>query len=228
MIARLYKSLQVTICPFSLPLVVVMHVVGIVGLLSPYQELFRLLTPLNLVASAFLLWINHADRSASFLLFAFIVFVLGFAVEVVGVQYGFIFGQYTYGSTLGPKVFGVPVIIGLNWLLVIYCIGVLTESLTLPVLPKILLGAFLAVLMDTLIEPVAIRFDFWGWQNGVVPLQNYIGWFIVSAAMLAFFHAFKIKAENKLALPYYFVQLFFFLILASAKSVTAFFGLILY
>mgnify|MGYP000848338629 CR=1 FL=1 len=228
MIARLYRGLRVTITPYSVPVVVAMHLVGIIGLLSPFQDYFRLLTPFNLVVSAFLLWLNHADRSTSFLMFALTVFTLGFGVEFLGVQYGFIFGHYSYGSTLGPKLFGVPIIIGLNWLLVIYCIGVLTESLTLRTLPKILLGAFLAVLMDTLIEPVAIRFDFWSWKGGVVPMQNYIGWFIVSAAMLTFFHVYRVKSENKLALPYYFVQLFFFLVLASAKSVTSFFGIILY
>lgn len=228
MIARFYQGLQASLLSYSIPLVVIMHMVGIVGLLSPFQEFFRLLTPFNLAVSAFLLWLNHADRSLSFFMFALTVFTLGFGVEFLGVQYGFIFGDYSYGSTLGPKLFGVPVIIGLNWLLVIYCIAVLTDSLAIHILPKILLGAFLAVLMDALIEPVAIRFDFWSWKGGVVPVQNYIGWFIVSMAMLFFFHLYRVKSENRLALPYYFVQLFFFLVLASAKSVFSFLGVILY
>lgn len=212
----------------SLSILVVMHIVGIVGLLTPFQEYFRLLTPFNLLTSGFLLWLNHGERSLSFFKFALTVFVLGFGVEFLGVQYGFLFGSYTYGATLGPKLFGVPVIIGLNWLLVVYCIAVLTGSLPIPVFAKIFLGSFLAVLIDSLIEPVAMRFDFWSWKNGVVPVQNYIGWFIVSAIMLFFFHAFKVKAENKLALPYYFIQLFFFLILATSPGITTFLVAILY
>ncbi len=222
MIARIYQGLQATLTQYSMSILIVMHVIGIVGLLTPFQEYFRLLTPFNLLTSGFLLWLNHGDRSLSFFMFALTVFVLGFGVEFLGVQYGFLFGSYSYGTTLGPKLFGVPIIIGLNWLLVVYCIAVLTGSLNIPAYGKILLGAFLAVLMDTLIEPVAMRFDFWSWKYEVVPVQNYIGWFIVSAAMLFFFHLYKVKTENKLALPYYFIQLFFFLILALIPKITNF------
>ena len=228
MIARIYQGLQTTITEYAMLILVMMHLVGIVGLLTPFQEFFRLLTPLNLLTSGFLLWLNHGDRSRSFFMFALTVFILGFGVEFLGVQYGFLFGSYSYGATLGPKLFGVPVIIGLNWLLVIYCIAVLTGSLNIPAFGKIILGALLAVLMDTLIEPVAMRFDFWSWKNGIVPVQNYIGWFIVSAAMLFFFHVYKVKSENKLALPYFFIQLFFFLILTSAPRVTTLVVAILY
>jgi putative membrane protein len=40
-------------------------------------------------------------------------------LEVVGVKTGLIFGEYKYGSTLGIKLFEVPLIIGFNWVFVI-------------------------------------------------------------------------------------------------------------
>jgi putative membrane protein len=76
---------------------------------------------------------------------------------------------------------------------------------------KILLGSTLAVLMDTLIEPVAMQYDFWSWNSNQIPIQNYIGWFATSLIMFRLYYLFKAKADNRLALGYYFIQLFFFL-----------------
>jgi uncharacterized membrane protein len=217
MMIRIYRGIYTTLYSYSVELLLLMHVAGIIGLLSPLHEYFRLLTPFNLLVSGFLLWLNHHDRSRSFLMFAGIVFVLGFMVELIGVHTGVIFGSYVYGVTLGPKLFNVPIIIGLNWLLIIYSIGVLTGSISMPVWLKILLGATLAVFIDMLIEPVAIKFDFWSWDGGEVPVRNYFGWFFLSAIMLSLFHLFKVKTDNKAALPYYFIQLFFFLMLMTLK-----------
>jgi bisanhydrobacterioruberin hydratase len=214
---RIYRGIYSTLYSYSIQLLIIMHVVGIIGLLSPLQEYFRLLTPFNLLVSAFLLWLNHHDRSRSFLIFAGSVIVLGFLVEVIGVQTGVIFGSYSYGATLGPKLLGVPIILGLNWLLIIYSIGVLTGTIVMPSWLRIFLGATLAVFIDMVIEPVAISYDFWSWDGGDVPYRNYLGWFVTSVIMLTLFRAFKVKAENKVALPYYFIQLFFFLILFSLK-----------
>jgi putative membrane protein len=211
MIARIYRGVSSWLHAYSLHLLISMHLVGIAGLLSPVQEYFRLLTPFNLMVSAFLLWIHHTDRSRNFILFSVSVFMLGFLVEFIGVNTGMIFGAYRYGASLGPKIFNVPVIIGLNWLLIIYCIASLVDSIRMATWKKILLGSTLAVLMDTLIEPVAMQYDFWSWNSNQIPIQNYIGWFATSLIMFRLYYLFKAKADNRLALGYYFIQLFFFL-----------------
>jgi uncharacterized membrane protein len=41
--------------------------------------------------------------------------VPGYAVEVLGVHTGVPFGSYAYSSTLGPRLFGAPPLIGLAW-----------------------------------------------------------------------------------------------------------------
>ena len=53
------------------------------------------------------------------LIFAFI-FLAGFVVEMIGTNSGLIFGGYTYGPTLGLKVGETPVLMGLNWIMMIY------------------------------------------------------------------------------------------------------------
>ncbi len=213
MLRNYYFRFSSLVTPYSIWIVVLIHLVGIIGMLSPFQEYFRLLTPLNLLLSATILWANHRHRHLEVFWYSLFVFVLGFMIEFLGVRYGIIFGPYTYGNTLGPKLFNVPIIIGLNWLLVMYCIASLTDNLKIPILLKIIAGATLAVAVDWLIEPVAMHFDFWSWKDGVVPVQNYIGWFFTSIIMQSGYHILKVKADNKLALPYYFTQLFFFLIL---------------
>jgi putative membrane protein len=213
MFRNYYLKFSSLITPYSIWIVGLLHVVGVIGMLSPFHEYFRLLTPLNLLTSALILLVNHRERNREMLWYSIFIMALGFLVEYIGVRFGIIFGSYAYGATLGPKLFNVPVIIGLNWLLVMYCIATLTDSLKIPTLLKIAAGTILAVSVDWLIEPVAMHFDFWTWKDGIVPFQNYVGWFFTSMVMQSGYHLLKVKAENKLALPYYFAQLFFFLIL---------------
>jgi putative membrane protein len=73
--------------------------------------------------------------------------------------------------------------------------------------------------MDWLIEPVAIRYDFWSWDYETIPLQNYAGWLITSAVMLGAYYLLKVEAKNRLALPLYIVQASFFTLLQLANRV---------
>lgn len=213
MLRQYYVRVSTRLTSHSLWIVIFIHIAGILGLLSPFQHYFRLLTPFNLILSGWVLWVNHQENQSRLMRFSVAVFLSGFIVELVGIHTGFIFGLYSYGETLGLTLWGVPVIIGLNWLLVMYCVATLTDSLKVPVIFKVLIASLLAVAIDWLIEPVAMHFDFWNWENGIVPVQNFIGWFLTSVWMQTLYHLLKVKAENRLALPFYFIQLFFFLIL---------------
>ena len=53
------------------------------------------------------------------------------------------------------------------------------------------------VLLDLMIEPVAIRLDFWHWQAEVIPLQNYLMWFLVALLMnwILTFNKFKFNMK---------------------------------
>jgi putative membrane protein len=53
------------------------------------------------------------------------------------------------------------------------------------------------VLLDFMIEPVAIRLDFWHWQSGIIPLQNYLMWFLVAVLMnwILVFNQFKFNLK---------------------------------
>jgi putative membrane protein len=188
-----------------------MYLAGLLGLQIPaLREFFLPLVPFNLIASAVLLFIFHTQWSLPFVIFCAITFMVGFWVEVVGVHTGLIFGNYQYGATLGSQWLGVPLLIGVNWLTLIYCTGIISSQLKGSWWLQAALGAVLMVGLDILIEPIAIKLDFWQW-DGKIPLQNYLAWFAISFLLLSLFHRLRFSKQNKMAVYLYLIQMLFFL-----------------
>jgi putative membrane protein len=107
-------------------------------------------------------------------------FALGYLVEVLGVHTGWVFGQYDYGQTLGPQIAKVPLAMGLNWFIMCYVSTRFAAHLGLNAWKGAVLSAAMMVAIDILMEPVAMALDFWHWENGQIPYQNYLAWFVVS------------------------------------------------
>ena len=66
------------------------------------------------------------------------------------------------------------------------------------------------VAYDVLMEPVAIRLDFWHWPEGSIPLQNYFAWFVVAFALLVAVHRAFGRINNRVAIALIAIQLAFF------------------
>lgn len=200
--------------PLAIAVLVIFHGVGLWGLLfSGNPEYFQELTPLNLLLTNALLFSFHRHWSMAFLRFGAVVFAVGFLAEAVGVHTGLLFGNYSYGAALGPKLWEVPLLIGLNWLMLVYATGHISSFTRLPWPLKALLGALLMVLLDFFIEPVAMQYDFWQWRNGHIPASNYIGWFAVAFLLQLYFQKSRFSGTSKLAPAVYVVQLIFFVCL---------------
>lgn len=215
-------------------LLLLFHFTGLIGISMPESRAwFLMATPLTLCLSTFLLLRHHQDWNMSFMLFCCIAFATGMAVEIVGVATGILFGSYHYGPVLGWKWMDVPLVMGITWLLCIYCSGVvaqfLVEKLTdwrsITPIPKeslnrvvkhripvgtIFLGASLMLALDLLLEPVAIKFSFWYWKDNVVPVQNYVVWFVTSLALLFTFFSLPFSKKNPIALILYPILIVFF------------------
>ena len=191
---------------------VVVYAVGAVGLLTPFAPLFARLTPLLLTGACAVLLATQAHRTAWLYAWAAAVAVLGYAIEVLGVKTGAIFGEYSYSGILGPRVLGVPLTIGLNWLQLSLIFGGLAQRLVPHWLARAALAALGMVLLDVLLEPAAIALDFWQWAAGTPPLQNYLGWFLCAAAMQAPLQYRGHRLHSPWALPLLVGNALFFLI----------------
>ncbi|SDM38710.1 putative membrane protein [Daejeonella rubra] len=206
------KLNKIIICSI---LMVLFHLVGLYGFLnSDLEVLFIALVPFHLLLMLALLVISTGDYSVNIGIFALVVYLAGFFIEVIGVNSGLIFGTYTYGEALGLKLFSTPLLIGANWLILVYCTGVFLEKFKLKSnFIFSLLGALILLSLDFLIEPIAIRFDYWTWAGGQIPLQNYLGWYIFSFLLFWIFRSLDFQKQNKAAIVLLFAQAGFFLAL---------------
>ncbi len=198
----------------SIAVLAILYSVGIFGVLLPLHPDFILLTPVNLLISLTLVLIHHPRWTMATVLFLLFAFLWGFTAEVIGVKTGLIFGNYSYGRVLGPKLWDTPLMIGVNWAMLAYSSGVCVNYL--PRLPWWIKGTLAAALMvglDVLIEPVAMQRGFWDWEGGQVPLQNYLGWFLVALPLQLFFSFQHRELLNKVAVALFICQFVFFLVL---------------
>jgi putative membrane protein len=172
------------------------HLCGMVGISYGNKEFFLAFTPINLFISFVLLFVNQKQLESKELKSAFLIFFIGMISEILGVNYGLIFGDYVYLDNLGFKILGVPVLIGVNWIILTFITGSLSSFIFKNKYVSIFMGAILMIGLDLLIEPVAPLLGFWIFDLQIVPLQNYIGWFVIGIITQALFQ-FKI-AEKEL------------------------------
>lgn len=199
----------------SVAIIILFHTVGLIGFFVPaLTPLFLKLVPFHLLLMLLVILANHHRLNNRFWAFALIIFFSGIVAEWIGVHKNWLFGRYHYGGTLGVKVDDIPLMIGVNWLMLVYAAGVLMQRFRLKsMLFRILIGAVILVLLDALIEPVAVKFDYWTWFNNVVPLKNYVCWFGISAVFLLIFESFKFKTQSIVAPILLLVQFIFFALL---------------
>ncbi|WP_323755392.1 carotenoid biosynthesis protein [Roseivirga sp.] len=192
-------------------LLIAMHTAGILGLFfEESRAIFQSLTPFNLLLTAAIIFHFEVDKSTKYFIFIIFTFLFGFFIEVAGVKTGAIFGEYTYGPTLGFKLFDVPLIIGLNWAILIYITGIASNKLSSNFWVRCIYGAIMMVFIDVLIEPVAIRLDFWQWVGSSIPTQNYLSWFLIAFLLHIVFQELDFSKNNPLAIKLLIIEMAFF------------------
>jgi uncharacterized membrane protein len=148
-----------------------------------------------LVAAAALTHAAQTRGAATALVLAAVTVLGGFAVEVLGVHTGAPFGRYRYGSALGPRLFGVPMVIAFAWPMLAWPAALAARRLTTPFAARVALGAWALAVWDLFLDPQMVAAGYWRWAApgvhlpGVptVPLSDYAGWLatagLVSLAM---------------------------------------------
>lgn len=209
------------------------HFCGAVGILfTQYKDWFIANTPLNLMLMAVLLIFTQPQLNKQFFLFALLCIAVGFIVELIGVNTHVLFGEYSYGNVMGVKLWGVPVLIGLQWFVTVFCCGAIMqgvnnwankklveygeEDITTKKVQSVSLiidAALLAVFFDYIMEPMAQKLGYWQWKNNEVPYFNYTCWFFISGFLLFLFNKFSFNKLNPFALHLFIIQLIFFIAL---------------
>lgn len=183
---------------------------AIIGITIGFPDWFITKTPLNLVIIFILTIVNFPINTMKKTGITLAFFFVGMLVEWVGVQYGFLFGEYTYGSNLGFKIDGVPILIGVNWVILTLSTAAISARLFQNKIIRIVVGALLMVGLDFFIEVVAPPFDFWTWAADNAPLKNYIAWFLIAIFLHTIYYKSRIKGDFTFSLHLYLAQLLFF------------------
>ena len=199
---KTYKS-------YLLYFLILVYISGSIGfVVNP--TFFSPFTPYTLLLSCFVFLIHSPLADKKFLIAFFSIAFLGFIIEVIGVKTGLIFGKYSYGNGLGFKLLDVPLIISINWAMLIFAGIRIVSVIFANKIVSLVVAALLVTLIDLLIEQVAPRLDFWQFEGGLPGLHNYLGWIGVTFFTSYFFYPTIIKGNRNVSLLLLILQIIFF------------------
>lgn len=194
---------------------VIFYIVGLLGHIIPFtRNLMLFITPLALFISGITIIIpfiqNREYRLIIFLVFAGFI---GYTAEIIGVNTGLLFGDYSYGEVLGPALWGVPFTLILNWIIILAGSLSLSEILLKNNILIVLSSAVFSLIFDFIMEPVAVYFRYWTWKDASIPVSNYITWGIIIFFFSAIFKLLKFKIKHRLPAFLFVIFTFYFLLL---------------
>jgi len=155
-------------------------------------------------------------RIRGILIFFLICLVVGNVVENIGVINGFPFGRYYFTDVMGPKLFDVPIMLGLaylgmgylSWTLacaILQCSRSPLRGSRLVIVPVI--ASFVMVAWDLAMDPIwSTVLHAWIWQHGGayfgVPISNFVGWYLTVYLIFQFFALYlKDQSTDANSLP---------------------------
>jgi len=127
---------------------------------------------------------------------AFIILLCAYLIETAGTLTSIPFGDYRYTDKFGPSIWPgptlltVPITIPLAWHVIITNALFIVRAAAphLSRLGEALAAGAICTAYDFILEPFATRVKgYWIWNNGSVPLLNYVSWFVLSALLVWFF-----------------------------------------
>ena len=151
-------------------------------------------------------------RLRDILVFMLLCFTIGNLTENLSILTGFPFGHYYFTDVMGPKLFNVPVLLGLAYIgmgYVSWIVGsVILDSPGEPfcrsrIRATPLFAAFVMVAWDFAQEPVwANLVHAWVWRDGGpyfgVPVSNFFGWYLT---VYLIYQSFALYLRRRPAAP---------------------------
>jgi len=194
---------------YLLYFLILVYISGTIGFVA-YPAFFSPFTPYTLLLTCLVFLLHQPYNNPKFIRAFFLLALAGYLFEIIGVKTGLVFGHYAYGNALGIKVLNVPLIISLNWALLISCgIGVAYHFFKNKYV-VLIVASTLVVLIDVLIEQVAFKMNFWKFDEGIAGIQNYVGWFLISFFLCLASYKELIKVTYSSASIILILQVIFF------------------
>ena len=188
----------------------VTHISALTGMYLGYLQWFLSKTWAILYLTFLILLDSLPQKGSKTIMSILTIFLIGFLAEWLGVNYGIFFGDYSYGPNLGMKLDNVPIIIGINWVILsLAARGVVQKFFKLPIL-KIIISSLLMVGIDILLEPIAPQLGYWSFDLMVAPPSNYRGWFLLSILIQSVLEFMHLRTHFKSSLHILSIQFFFF------------------
>ncbi len=208
-------------------LYLIMTAGGLWHILSYFQSFMKVAAGPLLILVGLWLFSEHlfsgqleGREKAAFSGWAGAVFIISFFIEMVGVRTGVIFGAYDYGPVLQPQFIGVPLAIGAAWFIMLFSSAAVMQKLRqerpfLKPAGQIFIIALLMTFFDFIMEPAAVKLNYWTWEGAPVPVQNYLAWFITGLALAALGQAMQIfrRPLPPLAFHAFVAQLIYFILI---------------
>ncbi len=186
----------------------VVHIAALIGLALGYKDFFIEKSPFTILYLAIVLAICYPVNSLKKGLLFGLCFAVGMSVEWIGVHTGSLFGDYYYGENLGPKLDGIPYLIGINWAILVFISHSLARAFFKNITLKIFSAAALMVILDFFLEHICDYTDYWHFE-GSASWWNYACWFIIAVFLHAILAHYKLRGDRNSSLHLYAAQLIF-------------------
>lgn len=205
---------------------------------SVFKHILLILPVIGTILHAF--WTLGVSRGIFFLTLAS---TLGFIFEVLGLNYGVIFGgsyNYNPGSN---SLFGVPFSVIIYWAIFIYTGYCIVNSflywlnLKKPSFKKngltklvflIILDGLIVVSIDLFMDPIMVIESRWSWTEAGdyfgVPWGNFLGWFtvaVLSSGIFRIYEYFYPEDRKSIAKSVFFIPVIGFSMLYASLVISA-------
>lgn len=129
--------------------------------------------------AAFLLILRRECKNRQLLEILVLTFIYGMLLEITNTHSS---QSYFYSKDFLFQIYGIPLAIGAGWAIIYYATRKAAEFYQLKWYQAPFFMALIAVIFDMVLDPIAIRLEFWTWRIPLdqewfgAPYDNLVGW----------------------------------------------------
>ena len=213
---RVPRKQRVNVQVTSFGVLALIYIVGAYGLFLNSKGLFVKLVPAAIVLTAAGLFINHIGEKPKVLLHFIAIYAITMGIEWLAISTGVLFGSYQYQFMMGPKIYGVPFIVGVSWWMMVYMGFHMVKKLKMNRIKKTAVATVVITFLLVLGELTAQKLGLWIWDEKTAPLQNFFVHAAVYFILIYSSKLIKFKRKNYFIFPTILILTLFFLTISLA------------